>query len=80
MSVIFKEAKVRIVTLSFDNRTAENLIEMHVSGSAVPDVMDWYGAFYAGDDYDVFINGRKQTIGVNGEFEPLTIDVEVTGS
>jgi len=67
-----------IVTLRFENRDAVDdgalVTEMKISRNAVRDVMDWYGAFYAGDDYDVRINGRKQRLGINGELEPDTID------
>lgn len=53
-----------LVTLTFINRTAgENgateVVKMQISRDAVEIVMDWYGAFCAGDDYDVLVNGRK---------------------
>ena len=63
-----------IVTLVFDNRTAEERIELKVDRSAAAPIMDWYGAFYAGDDYDVYVNNVRQCLGINGELEPLTID------
>lgn len=62
-----------IVTLTFDNRTAEERTELRVGRSAVNQIMEWYGAYYAGDDYDVLINGRPQALGINGELEPVTI-------
>ncbi len=69
-----------VVTLRFVNRTAvdeewwpEN-IKLRVEREAVPHMMAWYGAYYAGDDYDVFINGREVGKGINGEFEPVMID------
>lgn len=71
-----------LVTLRFENRDAVDdglpaqIIEMRVSRAAVPHIMDWYGAFCAGDDYDVHINGRKQEMGINGELEPVVIDAE----
>jgi hypothetical protein len=66
-----------IITLKFENRTAEDCIEMQVDRYAAGHIMDWYGAFYAGDDYDVFISGRRQELGINGELEPVTVDGEV---
>jgi hypothetical protein len=54
----YKEVeRTMIITLKFENRTAEDCIEMQVDRYAAGHIMDWYGAFYAGDDYDVFING-----------------------
>jgi hypothetical protein len=69
---------VKLVTLTFDNRDYGDdgkAITMRVERSAVSHIMDWYGAFCSGDDYDVLINGRKQKMGINGEFEPLVIDL-----
>jgi predicted transcriptional regulator len=63
------------VTLAFDNRDNGEVISMRVERAAVRHIMDWYGAFCAGDDYDVFINGRKQAMGINGEYEPVVIDL-----
>lgn len=72
-----KEKLIRlahIVNLRFDNRDADDSVTMRVERSAVPLIMAWYGAYYAGDDYDVFISNRKKLIGINGELEPVTID------
>jgi len=63
-----------IVTLTFENRTAGNSVSLRVARAACSPIMDWYGAYCAGDDYDVLINGRKQTLGINGELEEVTID------
>jgi hypothetical protein len=66
----------RIVTLKFDNRDATpHVVEMRVDRAAVKDIMAWYGAYFAGDDYAVFINGHPQGKDQNGEFEPVTITV-----
>jgi len=68
-----------IVTLKFVNRDASPQVqEMRVERDAVQRIMDWYGAFYAGDDYDVYVNGRRQILGINGEMEPETINVTPT--
>lgn len=64
-----------IVTLTFENRTAENTIDLRVARAAVPKIMEWYGAYYAGDDYTVTVNGKIQPMGINGEHEPETIDI-----
>lgn len=69
-----------IVTLRFENRTAardgevSEIIDLRVDRTAINPIMAWYGAYYAGDDYDVFINGRQQPKDQNGEFEPVTIN------
>ena len=63
-----------IVTLTFENRTAEDTIDLRVARSAVPKIMEWYGAYCAGDDYTVKVNGQIQPQGINGELEPETID------
>jgi hypothetical protein len=74
------------VTLRFENRDASDdpdsadIVQMRIDAAAVRHVMDWYGAFFAGDDYCVFINGRKQAMGINGEFEAPTIDAGTTTS
>lgn len=76
-----------LVTLRFENRTAAECndssandaeaIELRVSRDAVPHIMAWYGAYYAGDDYEVFINGREVGKDRNGEFEPPTIEAGI---
>lgn len=65
-----------IVTLKFVNHDASPTVqEMRVDRDAVERIMDWYGAYYAGDDYEVYVNGRRQSLGINGELEPVTIEV-----
>lgn len=68
-----------IVSLTFDNPDYGDdggVITIRVEKSAVKHIMNWYGAFCGGDDYDVLINGRKQRLGINGELEPLILDME----
>jgi len=70
-----------LVTLRFENEDAggdgpAEAVEFRVERRAVPAIMDWYGAFYAGDRYSVFINGREQALGINGEMEAPIIDAE----
>jgi hypothetical protein len=70
-----------IVKLTFVNRTAAcdgevaDYTYLEVSRASVKHIMAWYGGYYAGDDYDVLINGRAISKDKNGEFEPLTIDI-----
>lgn len=62
------------VELRFCNQEVKGDVVLHCTKDSVPHILDWYGAFYAGDDYAVFINGRAQPLGINGELEPLVID------
>jgi hypothetical protein len=39
---------------------------VHVDAEALPRVMEWYGAFCAGDRYAVFIDGIKVAKDQNG--------------
>lgn len=67
-----------IVSLTFDNRDYGDdgwTITIRVERSAVKHIMDWYGAFCGGDDYDVLINGKRQSLGINGELKPVIVDV-----
>lgn len=65
----------QIITLRFENRDADiDDIKLRVDRAAVPVIMAWYGAYYAGDDYDVFVNGRPVDKDRNGEFQHTTID------
>jgi hypothetical protein len=70
-----------LVKLKFTNRTAGDdgpaeIVEMQINREAVSHVLVWYGAFYAGDDYDVRLNGKKLRLGINGELEVPTIDAK----
>lgn len=57
-----------IVDLKFVNNDAKpKITEMSISLGGVADVMVWYGAYYAGDRYSVFINGAKVQKDHNGE-------------
>ena len=62
-----------MVTLQITNRSAVDggrpplVVEMTINRNATCDVLDWYGAYAAGDDYDVRINGRMARLGINGE-------------
>lgn len=55
--------------LTFVNSDATpKLCEVDVDESAVPRIMDWYGAFYAGDRYSVAFEGRRIVKDHNGGF------------
>jgi len=41
-------------------------------------IIQWYGAFCAGDFYDVFVDGIKQDLDLNGEIDKPTIDWPVS--
>ncbi len=67
---------MRIVELRFENPESElHSVAVHVEREACPIIMDWYGAYCAGDNYRVFINGNHVPLGVNGELEGVTIEV-----
>lgn len=56
------------VTLSFVNRTSSSAsASLKVDRSATIDIARWYGAFCAGDDYDVMIDGEIVEKDINGE-------------
>lgn len=40
---------------------------MQVDAASVEQIVEWYGAFYAGDDYTVTLDGVLQTLDHNGE-------------
>lgn len=66
--------------LKFDNRDViPQVCHLEVgSERQAYRVMEWYGAFYAGDDYDVSLDGRTIPMDQNGCRELPTIDVEPT--
>ncbi|WP_310619667.1 hypothetical protein [Flexibacterium corallicola] len=69
----------RLITLEFINEDAcENSI-IQCSRASIPSIMEWYGCFYAGDDYHVFANGRLLNKDRNGEYEPLVLDLVANG-
>lgn len=39
---------------------------LHVSATSIAPVMDWYGSFYAGDQYRVFVDGKRVKVDQNG--------------
>jgi len=49
-------------------------VRMHVAPDAIPNIMAWYGAYFAGDRYNVFVDGRRVEKDQNGERVTPEID------
>lgn len=63
---------MRTADLEFVNRTAETAHKISLAYGSINDVMAWYGAYFAGDDYTVTVNGTPVEMDQNGERD-LTI-------
>lgn len=68
---------MRTAKIRFENRTAGTAQEFSVSYEGVDLVMAWYGAYYAGDDYGVTVDGQEVPFDQNGERDHGLIDGEV---
>ena len=56
-----------IVTLVFNNAEATpKSTVLRIHRDSVASVMDWYGAFCAGDRYTVAMDGRNVPMDING--------------
>lgn len=56
-----------VVTLVFNNADATpKSTVLRIHRDSVAPVMDWYGAFYAGDRYTVTVGGRNVPMDQNG--------------
>lgn len=65
--VIEGEGCARAVRLVFSNADATpKNVALDVALDAVPHIMDWYGAFFAGDRYTVTVDGRNVAMDING--------------
>lgn len=54
--------------LKFVNRDARpKECVVHVSAASIGPVMAWYGSYFAGDQYTVFVDGAKVRKDHNGE-------------
>lgn len=42
-------------------------VRLELAAEAVPHVMAWYGAYFAGDRYTVALDGRNVSMDCNGE-------------
>jgi len=66
-----------LVTLKFVNRDAGfdsgvlQVDEMQVSRASAHRVVQWFGGYCAGDDYDVIIDGETVETDINGQIAPL---------
>ena len=55
-------------TLIFNNADAKpRSVVLQVAPDAVPHIMAWYGAYFAGDRYKVTVDGRNVRMDQNGE-------------
>lgn len=57
---------MRSVSLKFINRDAAEDHDISVSYGAIDLIVRWYSGFHAGDDFDVFVAGRKVELDSNG--------------
>lgn len=59
---------MRTVRLEFINYDAglDKAEQTTIHCQEFKQVMEWYGAFCAGDDYDVFIDGKPVQVDMNG--------------
>lgn len=66
-----------LVTLRFVNRTTYDgtdgpeIDEMQVSRASAHRVVQWFGGYCAGDDYDVLVDGQIVETDMNGQIQPL---------
>lgn len=60
-----------MIELKFVNSDARpKTVALQVATAAVPHIMDWYGAYFAGDRYAVYLDGEKIVKDHNGEMIP----------
>lgn len=66
------------VELVFFNHDAEQQQKttLHVSRDRIEPIMAWYGAYYSGDRYNVFVDGKRVEKDQNGARIQPTIDIE----
>lgn len=57
------------VNLVLLNRTANHVDDLMVSLYSVEQIVEWYSAFYAGDDYDVLVDSVLQDLDHNGQIK-----------
>lgn len=57
----------RVASLRFENRTAGETHTVMVTNGSVPAIMQWYGAYFAGDDYTVTYGQTPIQHDMNGE-------------
>lgn len=57
------------VNLVLLNRTANHIDDLVVSLCSVEQIVEWYSAFCAGDDYDVLVDNVLQDLDHNGQIK-----------
>lgn len=57
-----------MVTLEFKNKTAKlGCVTLKVRAMDIAPIMAWYGAYFAGDNYKVYADGKQMKMDINGE-------------
>lgn len=56
---------VELVFFNYDATPRE--VKFNVAMDGVAPIMAWYGAYYAGDRYNVFVDGKRINKDRNGE-------------
>ena len=57
-----------MLTLGFMNADATpKNTTIRCDSASIPDIMAWYGAYFAGDRYTVALDGRDVAMDINGE-------------
>lgn len=67
---------MKVVELKFFNYDATpNETKIYVQNESIKPILAWYGAYYAGDRYNVFKDGKRVEIDHNGEIPEKTISL-----
>lgn len=73
---------MKIVELKFVNTFEdfdEPLVEtIHCSRASIAPIMSYYGAFYSGDPYRVYVDGIEQEKDMNGQVPAKEIELEAS--
>ena len=65
---------MRTAKIRFENETAQQAHEFTIGFDGIDLVMAWYGAYWAGDEYEVTVDGRPVATNKNGERDHEEID------
>lgn len=69
----------KIVELLFCNKDAvDTTTSIFCCTKSVPHILAWYGAYWAGDDYTVTMDGKPLRLDLNGELETEVLNVSPT--
>lgn len=70
---------IKTVQLEFYNVDATPPVtRLVVSRESIDPIMAWYGAYFAGDEYAVMVDGKEIPIDLNGERQTPLIDADLT--